>query len=91
VGDTPLGGRGWVVQERILSPRVVHFSSNQLFWDCCQEKAAELLPTVVVGDDGELKKVAPYPDSSEAEDTSKAWIYTNWNRLIKIYGLRFDI
>ncbi|CAI6067911.1 unnamed protein product [Clonostachys chloroleuca] len=25
----PLNGRGWVLQERILSPRVVHFSHNQ--------------------------------------------------------------
>jgi hypothetical protein len=44
VDDTPLGKRSWVVQERILSPRVVHFASDQLFWECCEEKYAELLP-----------------------------------------------
>jgi hypothetical protein len=29
VEETPLGERGWVLQERILSPRVVHFAANQ--------------------------------------------------------------
>lgn len=26
--------RGWLFQERMLSPRVVHFSRNQLWWEC---------------------------------------------------------
>jgi hypothetical protein len=49
VEEAPLGRRGWVIQERILSPRVVHFASTQIFWDCCQEKGAELLPPEAVG------------------------------------------
>ncbi|KAH7386841.1 heterokaryon incompatibility protein-domain-containing protein, partial [Phaeosphaeria sp. MPI-PUGE-AT-0046c] len=30
----PLLGRGWVLQERILSTRVVHYAKHQLFWEC---------------------------------------------------------
>lgn len=30
----PLNTRGWVLQERILSPRAVHFGKTQLFWEC---------------------------------------------------------
>jgi hypothetical protein len=26
--------RGWVFQERMLSPRIVHFSREQLWWEC---------------------------------------------------------
>jgi len=26
--------RGWVVQERILSPRILYFGRQQLFWEC---------------------------------------------------------
>jgi hypothetical protein len=29
--------RGWVVQERILSRRIVHFAKSQLFWECQEE------------------------------------------------------
>lgn len=34
LSDTPLGKRGWVVQERLLSPRVLHFGRDQIFWEC---------------------------------------------------------
>lgn len=32
----PLLDRAWVYQERLLSPRVLHFGPNELFWECCQ-------------------------------------------------------
>lgn len=31
---SPLLSRGWVFQERILSPRVLHFSKGELIWEC---------------------------------------------------------
>jgi hypothetical protein len=31
VNHSPLNQRGWVVQERALSPRTLHFGSEQLF------------------------------------------------------------
>lgn len=34
VVDEPLMRRAWVVQERLLAPRVLHFGSRQLFWEC---------------------------------------------------------
>ena len=32
--DLPLSQRGWVMQERLLSPRVLHFGQNQIYWEC---------------------------------------------------------
>lgn len=32
--ESPLFDRGWVFQERSLSPRVVYYSKDQLFWEC---------------------------------------------------------
>ncbi|KAK0624205.1 heterokaryon incompatibility protein-domain-containing protein [Immersiella caudata] len=32
--DEPLYHRGWTLQERVLSPRVVVYTSNQLLWEC---------------------------------------------------------
>ncbi|KAH9213253.1 heterokaryon incompatibility protein-domain-containing protein, partial [Leptodontidium sp. 2 PMI_412] len=86
VDATPLGNRAWVVQERVLAPRILHFSSNQLFWECCRERAAELLPPDSVGEDGELKKVAPYPGTSETQDPERTWIHTNWASLVEKYS-----
>lgn len=36
--------RGWVFQERMLSPRIVHFGSKQVFWDCATKSACEVFP-----------------------------------------------
>lgn len=30
----PLAGRGWALQEQLLSRRMVHFESEELFWEC---------------------------------------------------------
>lgn len=39
VERAPLNGRGWVVQERFLSPRTIHFGLDRLFWECRQLSA----------------------------------------------------
>lgn len=30
----PLNARAWVFQESVLSRRIVHFSANQMYWEC---------------------------------------------------------
>lgn len=32
----PLLSRAWVFQERLLAPRVLHFSSSELIWECME-------------------------------------------------------
>ncbi|KAF6805994.1 heterokaryon incompatibility protein [Colletotrichum sojae] len=36
--------RGWVFQERMLSPRLLQFTKSQIFWDCAALSACEALP-----------------------------------------------
>jgi hypothetical protein len=40
----PLWQRAWVVQERLLSSRLLQFSSMQMSWRCCSEEASERVP-----------------------------------------------
>ena len=40
----PLSRRGWVFQERWLAPRILHFSSDQLLWECSELNASEAYP-----------------------------------------------
>jgi hypothetical protein len=44
LGYTPLSHRAWVHQERLLSPRIIHFGEMQLFWECSQLRACETFP-----------------------------------------------
>jgi hypothetical protein len=64
----PLLSRGWAFQERILSPRVLHFCKEELLWECRGETVCECgsLPGFP-----EMKKhffVARNPEEPEPSD-----------------------
>ncbi|KXJ95175.1 heterokaryon incompatibility protein-domain-containing protein [Microdochium bolleyi] len=40
----PLNRRAWVLQERILSPRVLHYDRDQIAWECDELIATERFP-----------------------------------------------
>lgn len=40
----PLTQGAWFVQERLLSPRVLHFGPQQMVWECQQMEACETFP-----------------------------------------------
>ena len=44
IDRAPLNTRAWVAQERYLSPRIMHFSSALLYWECAEVFASELHP-----------------------------------------------
>jgi hypothetical protein len=46
VDDAPLNRRGWVLQERFLSPRILHFGKDQLLWECQEMQIAESISFV---------------------------------------------
>lgn len=42
--------RGWVTQERLLSPRTIYFAEEQIFWECSETlKACETYSTGIEG------------------------------------------
>ncbi|KAI8633248.1 HET-domain-containing protein [Xylariaceae sp. FL1651] len=43
--SAPLNKRGWVLQERLLAPRILHFGRKQLFWECNEGILCERFPT----------------------------------------------
>lgn len=44
VDEAPVNRRGWVLQERLMAPRVLHFCRDQVAWECHEFEAAEGLP-----------------------------------------------
>ena len=34
IGNLLLSSRGWTIQERVLSPRIVHHGEKQMCYDC---------------------------------------------------------
>ncbi|TVY39521.1 hypothetical protein LSUB1_G003953 [Lachnellula subtilissima] len=41
----PLETRGWTFQERLLSPRTLHFTRTEVFWECFTKFVGESSPT----------------------------------------------
>jgi hypothetical protein len=44
VTDSIITKRGWVFQERLLARRVLHFTREQIFWECRHHSACEKYP-----------------------------------------------
>ncbi|PVH71590.1 HET-domain-containing protein, partial [Cadophora sp. DSE1049] len=44
VGQAPVNRRGWVLQERMIAPRVLHFCHDQIAWECWEMDAIESRP-----------------------------------------------
>lgn len=41
LNSEPLSSRGWTLQERLLSPRILHYGTNQMYWECRECLLAE--------------------------------------------------
>jgi hypothetical protein len=39
--DAPLNTRAWVFQEKIISRRIIHFASSQVYWECKERFVGE--------------------------------------------------
>lgn len=92
--NSRLLSRGWVVQERILSPRVAYFGRDQVFWECMSSQCCELRPR-------DLE-----PSEAEADRISTLWkrvidvsgvvrsdytdlyeqLFEDWTEIVEIYG-----
>ena len=44
VEESVLNHRAWVLQERLLSPRTVHFGDDQVSWECSRMRGSESWP-----------------------------------------------
>jgi Heterokaryon incompatibility protein (HET) len=45
IARAPLNTRAWALQEKLLSPRVLHFGQEQMFWECAEQLACETFPS----------------------------------------------
>ncbi|KAI6753847.1 hypothetical protein HG530_013023 [Fusarium avenaceum] len=95
----PLTRRGWVYQERILSPGVLHFTDTQIVWECFEMSKCEMFPwwspypTEAVHTPA-LKTINAFFDSDDsastiAEKEKKIMgvdAFNQWTNLVKVYS-----
>ncbi|KAF2441667.1 HET-domain-containing protein [Karstenula rhodostoma CBS 690.94] len=98
----PLTHRGWVFQERVLAPRVLHFSPTQIVWECFEMNKCESFPnwsphptevdysrglkTLYEFFNSESKSYHWPPKKRDEEKTMSVGVYDQWTHLVKTYS-----
>jgi hypothetical protein len=82
-GKGPLRERGWCLQERELSPRVLHFTPTQVLWECRTHKASEghlTRNTTLKGDQARMLDLISALSVPE--------IHMQWHHIVQSYTSR---
>ncbi|KAK3984096.1 heterokaryon incompatibility protein-domain-containing protein [Cladorrhinum sp. PSN332] len=69
IRDGPLARRGWAYQERILSTRVLHYTSEQLFWECRRKKGVGGYHHIMAEED---------EDGDDDDAINASWTYARY-------------
>lgn len=84
VSAAPLSRRGWAAQEKILSPRIVHFTRRYVLWECTKLFASERSPDLGVPT-GSFEPFGPIR-CGFSKHGIRAWDQTyGWGELSKWY------
>lgn len=76
--------RGWVLQERFLSPRVLHFGRGQIFWECAEREISEVHGECQLTPDWLFKSLLPRdPDPNSNRGI---FLYRNWEDIIEMFA-----
>ncbi|KAF4630846.1 hypothetical protein G7Y89_g7282 [Cudoniella acicularis] len=87
--DEPLYRRAWVIQERLLARRTIHFGTTQLQWDCEQKIACETYPLGLPCELQDIRKgrfpITLQQDIREKRSSlGRDW--NAWNRVVERYS-----
>jgi hypothetical protein len=83
VDIAPLSKRAWVLQERCLAKRTLHFTRNELLWECQQMCCSEVFPKG-------LPATMGTPATSEGKEYFNKRVHHqrhgNWVQLIRMFS-----
>jgi hypothetical protein len=93
--------RAWVVQERLLSPRVLHFARDQVYWECQEQVVGETGWTPPPSrfcrlrgwlHDGTRAGAEGPPVTNDigepVESSREAWFMNFWAEFVTLYSQR---
>jgi hypothetical protein len=89
--------RAWILQERLLSPRVLHFTATELYWECSEQRlACESLPNGIPEANLQFRQgLAPFnlgdsflPPSRDNLQGRRKTVLSGWYRTLDDYASR---
>ncbi|KDR76420.1 hypothetical protein GALMADRAFT_246758 [Galerina marginata CBS 339.88] len=83
----PLHERAWVVQERMLSPRTLHYGTFGLYWECAEETANDRPAMTMTQPSTKyaIHQACTLPLTGEL-DSNYQEFWTWWSRIISTYN-----
>lgn len=75
VTESPLAGRAWALQERILAPRTLYCTEREMFWGCRVQDCCETFPT----------KLPSHETNFVERYLEKGPICQNWPLIVRLY------
>ena len=96
ITSSVLNGRGWVLQERLLTSRVLNFTKSEMYWECDELQASESHPYGFPNDpsDGVFFKTRnPYMPMDENPDIRQRQALEVWWSAVGAYtsGNNFNV
>lgn len=83
----PLNSRGWVAQERALSPAILHFTPKQMWWECRCHVASESFPDIKIDWDwAQSDAHGPNGLRSLSMKSDIREVYLSWNYFVSFYA-----
>jgi hypothetical protein len=83
--------RAWVVQERLLAPRVLHFGARHVLWECAEMNAAESypegLPDCIPTETAKGSLAIPAPGALHAASFGPEQCVETWSEVVRIYTM----
>ncbi|KAI9167872.1 hypothetical protein HJFPF1_04012 [Paramyrothecium foliicola] len=82
----PLMSRAWVLQERLLSPRVVHFTPEELVWECMERTTCECGCIRSLWSPGHVPFDKDLIYDKALSSASRSDLRDRWRRLVEEYS-----
>ncbi|GAW24185.1 hypothetical protein ANO14919_137670 [Xylariales sp. No.14919] len=81
IENSEINSRGWVFQEKILSPRILFLGNEQMYWQCDCLKASEVFPFGLPDPETSGTDPRGFFQLARKEDLGKSW-----NKLVRMYS-----
>jgi hypothetical protein len=88
VRDSVLNTRGWVLQKRMISQRVLNFTYAQMYWQCDELQASESYPYGFPAEDNAdvfFKSHNPFRIQSQTTEKRHERAFETWGRAVQAY------
>lgn len=77
----PLSSRGWALQEQHLSTRILYYTNEEVYWQCCSFSASEQLPVGLLPG-LEMTKSYRIFDDFRGEESYAELVSSRWFHLV---------